>query len=137
MMAWPSSAIRWAKFNAVGGLGIGVQLCVLGLSTRLCQLNYLAATAVAVEAAIIHNYLWHDRFTWSDRPSDGRVSRFMKFNLTTGALSILGNLAFMRVLVGLWNIPYLRANLITIGMCSIANFLISDHIVFKEADRYA
>ena len=137
MTTWQSSAIRWIKFNAVGALGIGVQLCVLGLSTRLWQLNYLTATAMAVEAAIIHNYLWHDRFTWPDRPSNGRVSRFLKFNLTTGALSILGNLAFMRALVGLWNIPYLRANLITIAMCSLANFLISDLIVFKEADRYA
>jgi putative flippase GtrA len=32
-------------------------------------MNYLLATALAVETAVIHNFLWHQRFTWSDRPA--------------------------------------------------------------------
>jgi putative flippase GtrA len=64
---WRSTALRWFKFNLVGGMGIGVQLLVLlALKTGL-GMTYLVATGLAVEAAVIHNFLWHERFTWADR----------------------------------------------------------------------
>ena len=47
---WRGTAIRWLKFNAVGGLGIGVQLTVLLALKSGFHLNYLLATALAVEA---------------------------------------------------------------------------------------
>ena len=31
--------------------------------------HYLVATAIGVEAAILTNFLWHDRWTWRDRPA--------------------------------------------------------------------
>ena len=127
-----ASGIRWMKFNAVGGLGIGVQLAVLSVAAGILHLHYLAATAIAVEVAVVHNYLWHQRFTWMDRPASRGFVRFIKFNLTTGALSIVGNLVFMRVLVGVGRLNYLAANLVTIAVCSIANFLLSDRVVFQE-----
>jgi len=126
---WRRTGVRWLKFNAVGGLGIGVQLAALGALTGVLHLNYLAATALAVEAAVIHNYLWHERFTWADR-SAGGSARFLKFNLTTGVLSIAGNVAIMRLLAGFWKMNYLVANAITIAACSIANFVVSDRVVF-------
>ena len=49
---------RWLKFNAVGVLGAGVQLCVLAALHRW-GVHYLLATALAVESAVLHNYLWH------------------------------------------------------------------------------
>jgi putative flippase GtrA len=127
----PARAVRWLKFNLVGGMGIAVQLLVLiWLKTGL-HFNYLIATALAVETAVIHNFLWHERFTWADRFGGGWV-RFLKFNLTTGLFSIAGNLALMKVLVGLGHVNYLLANAITITACSIVNFLVSDGFVFAE-----
>ncbi|MGA2416791.1 MAG: GtrA family protein [Candidatus Sulfotelmatobacter sp.] len=65
--AWP----RFLKFSLVGALGIAVQFGVLALLTAI-QINYLLATGLAVECAVLHNFLWHQRFTWSDRISLGR-----------------------------------------------------------------
>lgn len=49
--------IHWLKFNAVGGMGIGVQLITLtGLKSGL-HIDYLLATALAVEAAVVHNFI--------------------------------------------------------------------------------
>ncbi len=124
-----STALRWLKFNLVGGLGMIVQLLVLVLLKTGLHLDYLVATALAVEAAVVHNFLWHERFTWADRVGGG-FARFLKFNLTTGALSIAGNLALMKVLAGLGHMNYLAANGITITACSIFNFLVSDGFVF-------
>jgi len=131
----PGSAIaeRWLKFNAVGGLGIMVQLGVLfGLESGF-HLSYLSATALAVELAVVHNFVWHERYTWADRvqPSWRRsLPRLLRFNLSTGAISIAGNLTLMKLLVGCGHINYLVANGVAIALRSLANFLVSKEWVF-------
>ena len=124
--------IRWLKFNLIGGIGIGVQLAVLAVLKSGLHLNFLLATTAAVETAVIHNFFWHERFTWIDRPQENSVVRFLKFNLTNGALSIFGNLIFMKLFVAILHLHYLVANLATIAICSIANFLLSDRFVFRK-----
>jgi len=140
----PSRLARWLKFNFVGGIGIGVQFVALLVLKGVFHFDYLFATAIAVEAAVVHNFVWHEQFTWSDRVKRDRVTsdrlqpswrrsldRFARFNLTTGAVSIVGNLALMRVLVGAGHLNYLLANAIAIVLCSIVNFLVSDEWVFE------
>jgi putative flippase GtrA len=146
---------RWGKFNLVGAIGIGVQFGVLFLLKSALHLHYLVATAVAVETAVLHNFIWHERFTWADRVnahsigkqggptrtarglgsvelSPAVVRRLCRFHLANGAASILGNLAIMKVLVGLEHVNYLIANLIAIAVCSLANFVLSDQWVFEK-----
>ncbi len=128
--------LRWFKFNAVGGIGVGVQLVALTILAGQLELNYLVATALAVETAVIHNFLWHERWTWADRFTQGRQGswrRFLQFNLTTGTLSIVGNLLFMRFFVGSLGMHYLVANLLTIAVCSVLNFMVSDRLVFQPS----
>jgi len=135
---WRTSGVRWLKFNAVGGIGIVVQLVVLAVLKVAFHFDHLGATALAVETAVIHNFFWHQRFTWFDRISLDRartgdaLARFLKFNLSTGAFSIIGNLSLMELLVGVVHLHYLVANMITISACSIVNFLVSDRWVFQE-----
>jgi putative flippase GtrA len=128
------SLVRWLKFNAVGAGGVCVQLATLALLTSVLGANYLLATALAVEAAIVHNFFWHERFTWSDRKwsdlKSVRGPRFLKFNLITGVTSILGNVLLMKFLVGVASLPYLVANLLSIAACSLLNFVLADRIVF-------
>lgn len=130
--AWPRTLERWLKFNAVGGIGIVVQLVVLAGLKSGFELNYLLATAVAVEAAVLHNFLWHERFTWRDRRTGKSLGRLVKFNLTAGTFSILGNLALMKLLVDGVHFEYLPANGIAIAACSMVNFLVSDRFVFED-----
>lgn len=128
-----TAGTRWLKFNAVGGLGIAVQLAVLVALKSGLHFDYLAATTLAVEAAVIHNFLWHERFTWADRAAEKSFARFLRFNLTAGAVSIAGNLALMKFFVDEANLPYLVANGFTIAACSLANFLVTDRFVFRSA----
>ena len=127
---------RWMKFNAVGGIGIVVQLAALALLRSLLKLDYLLATGLAVEIAVIHNFLWHERFTWADRPATRPVQslvRLVKFNASNGAVSIVGNLVLMRLLVGELEFNYVVSNLVAIVVCSLANFLLSDRFVFDAS----
>jgi putative flippase GtrA len=125
------AGLRWLKFNAVGAGGIAVQLAVLAALKSGLQMDYLAATALAVEAAVIHNYFWHERFTWVDRVTGSSLTRFLKFNLTTGMFSIVGNVVVMRGFVAGAHMNYLLANVLTIATCSLVNFLVSDWFVFE------
>lgn len=132
-----SSFLRWCKFNLVGAIGVGVQFAALFFLKSILHLDYLWATAVAVEAAIVHNFVWHEQFTWGDRvqPSwRSSLTRFIRFNMSTGLVSLLGNLALMRVMVGFGAMNYLVANAIAIALCSAANFLVSDRWVFDRGD---
>jgi len=152
----PSTLVRWCKFNFVGGIGIVVQFAALFLLKSVLHFNYLAATAIAVESAVVHNFVWHEQFTWVDRIKSDRIKhdevtsdgikpdrlwlswrrslpRFLRFNLTNGCVSILGNLALMRVMVGQGHMNYLVANAIAIAFCSLANFVVSNEWVFAES----
>jgi putative flippase GtrA len=129
----PRGLVRWLKFNAVGAIGIAVQLAVLTVLKSGVGLNYLLATALAVETTVLHNFFWHERFTWSDRPTKDRMQRLLKFNLTTGLFSIAGNVAFTHILVSA-GVAYLPANAISIALCSIINFALNDRLVFVSCE---
>jgi putative flippase GtrA len=116
----------------VGAIGAGVQLATLGALTAF-GLHYLWATGFAVEAAVLHNFLWHQRFTWSDRGASRLAEtavRMFRFHLSNGAISILGSLLLMRWFVGHLGMSVLASNLLTIAACSLGNFLASDRWVF-------
>lgn len=149
----PSTFVRWWKFNLVGAIGIAVQFAVLFVLKSAFGMNYLLATAIAVEAAVIHNFLWHEQFTWVDRikidrvgidrgnfarlkPAPvsswrGSVRRLVRFHIANGAISLLGNLVLMRMLAGYGRVNYLVANGVAIALCSVANFLVSNEWVFE------
>jgi putative flippase GtrA len=129
--------LRWLKFNAVGGVGVGVQLAALAIFRSWLKLDYLLATALAVEIAVVHNFFWHERFTWKDRPSARPMQsliRLVKFNASNGAVSIVGNLVLMRLLVGALKLNYIVSNCVAIVVCSMVNFLLGDRFVFEAAD---
>lgn len=131
--AWARLLRRLVKFHMVGAIGIGAQLFFLFLFKTIFHWNYLLATALAVECAVLHNFVWHEHFTWREC-RDGRAGmmrRLLRFNLSTGLISIVGNLVLMRMFVGMWHLQYMVANIISIGACSLLNFVATDRLVFQ------
>jgi dolichol-phosphate mannosyltransferase len=132
----PGRFNRWVRFNGIGALGAGLQLAVLGVLTRLTPLHYLWATVVAVEATVLHNFCWHERWTWSDRRAASRRHVYMRlghFQMTNGLLSIAGNVLLMRAFTGSLGMDPLAANIVSILICSLANFVASEWLVFRRA----
>lgn len=122
---------RFAKFSAVGAGGVIVQTVTLAVLLRVAGMHYLVATALAVEASVLHNFVWHRRWTWADRPRSGTGLTLVRFNATNGAMSLIGNLALMFMLVNVLELNPYASNLITIGICSFVNFAIADRFVFE------
>lgn len=124
---------RWCVFNVVGLLGIVIQLSILSILRGWVGLHYMLATALAVESAVLHNFVWHERWTWVDRTGANRrgmLGRLIRFNLSTGIVSIASNLGFMSLFVDGFGLHYLPANLLSIGACSLVHFFLSDQFVF-------
>ena len=120
---------RWMRFNAVGVIGAGVQLGVLALLVRL-HVQYLVATAMAIEVALLHNYVWHCRWTWA-----GEGGRLWRFHLSNGLISLCSNLLLMRLFTGAMGWLPVPANLTAITITSLLNFLLASRWVFASAPR--
>lgn len=110
-------------------MGMALQFAILALLTMSLRVHYLRATAIAVECTVLHNFAWHERFTWPDRKlrhARAVVLRLVHFNLTTGAVSVGGNLLLMRILVGAAHAPLLLGNCPSVAACSVVNYLVND-----------
>ena len=126
-----STLIRWGKFNLVGAAGMLIQLVALAFFNRCVPGHYLLASAAALELTLLHNFVAHLHYTWRDRRDNSELlAQLVRFHLSNGMVSMLGNLAFMRLLVGFAHIPLLAANTIAILCCSILNFCLGNNWAF-------
>lgn len=126
---------RPARFVTIGLLGFVLQLAMLCVLTSFARWSWLPATLASVELAVVHNYLWHARWTWRDRPG-GAAARFVRFQLANGLGSIAGNAALMALFAGVFRMPPVPANALAVAAISVANFLAADRWVFRRRERF-
>ena len=124
--------IRFIRFNVVGGLGIGVQLIVVGALVHGVGVDPVLATAAGVSAAVLHNFGWHVRWTWRDRmgPGVSRSAAFVRFAGANGVISLVGSILMMPVLTGA-GLTAIPANLVTIAACGLLNYWAAGRISFR------
>ena len=116
------TSARFVRFGIVGALGVVVNSVVLFLVHGVFGLPLLLASALAVETAIIHNFIWNERWTFGE-PSFS-VVRLGKFNLTSlGGLLI--TLGVLHLMVEYGKVHYLLANLAGIALATAWNFALS------------
>jgi len=125
---------RIRSFVTVGAIGFVIQTGLLAVLTTSWHWPYALATAVAVELAILHNFWWHERWTWSDRslPVGSGRQRLLRYHVTTAATSIAGNLLLTAGFVELAHMPVVAANIAAVGAMAAANFFVADRWVFAR-----
>ncbi len=110
-----------------------LQLAALALINRWAGGHYLYASAAAVELTLLHNFVWHLHYTWRDRRDDSALlSQLIRFHISNGLVSMLGNLVLMRILVHDAHLHLLVADSIAILCCSIVNFCLGNNWAFAE-----
>jgi putative flippase GtrA len=132
-VAWPRPAV----FTLVGVAGYAIQTLALWVGIGTLGLSVLPATLVATELAVLHNFAWHVRWTWADRPAalGGTLNRLVRFHVTNGAVSLAGGAVLMPALVNLAGLHFLPANLVTVLACASVNYLAGDRLVFAASTR--
>ena len=122
---------RVTRFLVVGGLGIVVQFAILEALAEVAGVPYLIATMAAVGGAVVHNFLWHRQWTWRDRSERG-MAAFVKFTVANGAVSFVGNVILMAVLVSGAGLNLMIANAFAIAVCGVANYWLADAFAFAK-----
>jgi putative flippase GtrA len=133
-MKRPGVILRWLKFSVVGAGGLAVQLAVLWACTRLAGISLVVATIIAVETALLHNFGWHEIWTWRGSLASGRFTRLWRFHAATGSISILSNVVFTVFFKHEFAIPLLLANVMAVAVTGIVNFLAADFWVFSQKE---
>ena len=125
--------LRLLRFNAVASMGMAVQLAVVGILTSGLGADATMASAAGVIAAVAHNFAWHVRWTWRDRlgPGTRLAATFSRFAGANGAVSLLGTIALMPVLTGVAHLPPITANIVSIGICGVLNFVLADRLASR------
>jgi putative flippase GtrA len=124
---------RAGPFMAVGLLGFAWQIVALTLLTQ-AGWPLVAATAAAVETAILHNFCWHQCWTWRNRATARHwLQRLVRFHAATGIMSIGANVIVTMALVGVCRLPPVLANMVAVAMMSVINFWLADRWVFARA----
>lgn len=128
--------MRWGRFNLVGAMGMAVQLAAFMLLRQTMPRHTLLASGAAVEFTLMHNFVWHLRFTWRDHLDRlARCHVCVRFHLSNGLISMVGNVGLMALFVRWTRLPALVANLMAILCCSVANFWMGNSWVFSKSDE--
>ena len=126
---------RFGRFNLVGLMGAALQLGLLDLLIGWVRLSSVTAAPIAVETVILHNFLWHERFTWRDPAPVGlrrRAIRLWRFHASNGLISLVGNTLLTYCLSYQFKVPPLASTVTAIALCGPINFLVADCWVYRE-----
>ena len=125
--------IRIGRFITASVVGFVLQIVALAALIAL-NVQYLLATALAVELAIVVNFLWHERWTWQDRPARNdreRLGRLVRYNTMTGITSIAGSLLITALLVESLSLSPVVANILSVVALGALNFAGAETLVFR------
>src|SRR5437870_3053065 len=125
--------VRWIRFNAVGLAGAVVQLSALWFCSRVLGIHYVVSTILAVELAVLHNFAWHEAWTWRGLPVEYRWHRLIRFHLANGLASVVSNALLTWLFKQRIGLPLLAANLLAITVTSVINFCVANAWVFRRA----
>jgi putative flippase GtrA len=128
--------MRLVRFFTVGWMGFLVQMTAFVVLTHVVHASWLWATAAAAELSIVHNFFWHERWTWKDRREFSGLStaaKFARFNLATGVVSVGANLGLVSLFVITLDVPPVVANVLAVATLSVINFVVTDRWVYVAA----
>jgi putative flippase GtrA len=128
---------RFLRFLVAGLGGFAVQIATLAALTQLLGVHYVIATAIAVEVAILANFVSHELWTWRTRLREyggaGTLGRLLRFNALTALTSIAGSVLVTTFLVETVSMVPIVANSISVIVLGALNFVGSDRFVFRAA----
>lgn len=125
---------RLVKFGLVGTWGFFVNMFFLWFLTEVTGLYYLLSSVLAIEIAMVNNYVLNDLWTWRDRGKTGKreyLKRMLQYHVAASAAALL-NVAVLWILTQPFGIYYLVSNIFGI-LCGMAlNYLVNDRWTFKH-----
>jgi putative flippase GtrA len=127
---WRQPILRLFRFGTVGAIGFGVNEGLLYLLHGRWQFALWLAQVIAIESAIICNYLLNDRWTFHHpRPT---LERFFRFN-GVSLVSLVVNILVVQVGTRYTPIHYLAANAVGVVVAFGVNYLLNVYWAYGKA----
>ncbi|MFF0082619.1 GtrA family protein [Streptomyces canus] len=123
-----------AKFGAVGGAGLLVNLVVFNLVRHLTELPVVRASVIATVVAIVFNYIGFRYFTYRDRDKSGRTKELTLFLLFSVVGLVIENGILYAATYGFGWDSSLQSNIfkfVGIGIATLFRFWSYRSWVFK------
>ena len=124
---------RFVKFSIVGLSGMMINLVVLYISQEVLfkninseRLRLNLSLGLAIFLATINNYLWNRKWTWLDRKGKTKYGFFPQMGQYFIACGLAIGLQFAFTLLLAQFMHYLIANIISIVLAAVLNYLLND-----------
>ena len=124
---------RFVKFSIVGLSGMMINLVALYVSQEVLfknidpeVLRLNLSLGLAIFLATINNYLWNRTWTWLDRKGKTKYGFFPQMGQYFIACGLAIGLQFAFTLLLAQFMHYLIANIISIVLAAVLNYLLND-----------
>jgi dolichol-phosphate mannosyltransferase len=140
-LTWETGQLRrFGRFCTVGMVGLFVNEAALIGFTEVGNLYHVASAVLAVELAIINNFLWNEWWTFHDRSSRypgirQRLRRFVHYNVIC-AIGAGLNVMTLWLLTDVTGLHYFISNLFGIGVATIWNYSLNANITWDLPVEY-
>jgi len=120
------------KFSIVGVIGAGINTGFLWILTDLAGLYYLFSSVVAIEIAIMMQFMMNDRWTFRDRKTTDAgqfIKRIFKSNLwRSGGLAV--NVSVLYLFTAYIGVYYLLSNIFGIICAFSLNYILESRLTW-------
>jgi len=132
VLALKKDAIRLFKFSIVGGIGAVINTGLLWLFTEVAGIYYLYSSIVAIEIAILMQFIMNDRWTFKEQKTTQVaqfITRLVKSNIwRSGGLAV--NIGVLYLLTEYAGVYYLLSNIVGIFCAFLLNYLLESRFTW-------
>lgn len=122
---------RMSRFAAVGLLGTVVNLTVMWLLVGgLLDIGYVAASVIAAELSIVHNFLLQERFVFRDLRRGSAIRRLAQF-LAFNNVEALARVPLLVLLVEGLGFAAVPGQALLIAVAFVGRFLFTSRVVYR------
>jgi dolichol-phosphate mannosyltransferase len=124
--------LRLIKFSIVGVIGAGINTGFLWVLTDVAGLFYLFSAVVAIEIAILTQFLMNDRWTFKETKTqhlEQLITRVFKSNVwRSGGLAV--NVGVLYLLTEYMGVYYLLSNIVGIVCAFLLNYILESRLTW-------
>lgn len=113
---------KFLKFAVIGGIGTFINLGILFIFTEILAIYYIVSEIIAFVASLTNNYFLNKRWTFRETIEEKVFLKYSKYFLIC-VLSLLINLSVLFILVELFSVWYIIAEIFAIMVGFFINFL--------------
>lgn len=129
---WHVPLLRLVRFGLVGIVGFGVNEGLLFVFHGRLLLALWLAQVIAIESAIVCNYLLNDR--WTFHHPHPAFHRFLRFNAVS-IVSLVVNILVVQLCTHFTGLHYLKANALGVLLAFGVNYLLNVYWAYGRALR--